>query len=466
MSLGWLRMASIVAAVCVIAGMTFLMSFTAWLAHVVRLRSGNYLAVIAMYSFWLTYEFLSLNCDLITPWINLGNGLAKDILFIQWYEVTGTAGGTLWILSSNLFLSVFIIRSADPARDNRRWLYYWIMILVIPSALSFTRYFTIKDDPGRKSEVVIIQPNFDPYTEKFQIPFEIQLKKVIGMADTAISVRTEWLIMPETTIDDPVDENNLNNNKYISMVRELVKRHPGLTVVTGMTTFITYPPSPAAPTRSARKTGTGHTWYDHFNSAVRIDSTEIIDIYHKSKLVPGIEKQFISGAGKIITDILPDLGGSHWGFGTQKDRICFSHARSGIKIAPVICYESVFGKYNTGYVKNGANAFFLITNDGWWKNTSGYKQHLRFASIRAIESRRPVARAANTGISCTIDVKGIILNRSDWWKEKIIVADISRGNRITPYVRYGDYLMLLSSIICLIVLIIVFVILPVRKKLK
>ena len=76
------------------------------------------------------------------------------------------------------------------------------------------------------------------------------------------------------------------------------------------------------------------------------------------------------------------------------------------KIAPIICYESVFGKYVTEYVKKGANALFIITNDGWWKNTNGYKQHLSFASIRAIETRRPVARAANTGVSCIIDIRG------------------------------------------------------------
>jgi len=71
-----------------------------------------------------------------------------------------------------------------------------------------------------------------------------------------------------------------------------------------------------------------------------------------------------------------------------------------MKIAPIICYESVFGEFVTDYVKKGAQALFIITNDGWWKNTNGYKQHLYFASLRAIETRRQVVRAANTGVSC------------------------------------------------------------------
>jgi len=466
MSLGWIRMASIVAAICVIAGMTFLMAFTAWLAHIVRLRSGDILSVIAIVSFWLGYEYLSLNFDLITPWINLGNGLAKDILFIQWYEVTGTAGGTLWILSSNLFLSVFLIISSKGIKHSRRWLYFWILVIVIPSILSVSRFVIIKSDAVKETEVVIVQPNFDPYMEKFRIPFEEQLEKVIGMAESAVSDKTEWLITPETTIDDPVNENDMSNNKYIKMVMELVKRYPRLTVVAGMTTYKKYPPSSAPPTRSARETGTAHAWYDHFNSAVQIDSDDTIHIYHKSKLVPGIEKQFASGTGRVLGKLLPYLGGSQWGYGTQKERACFIHSENGIKIAPVICYESVFGKYLTGYVKNGASAFFIITNDGWWKNTNGYKQHLHFASIRAIESRRPVARAANTGISCTIDIKGRIFNKSEWWKEEIITAGIFPGNKITPYVRYGDYLMLVGSISGILVLIIVFIGLPIRKKFK
>jgi apolipoprotein N-acyltransferase len=444
--------------------MTFLMSFTTWLAHLVRLKAGNYLSVIAIISFWLAYEYLSLNCDLITPWINLGNGLAKDILFIQWYDVTGTAGGTLWILSSNLFLSVFLIRSGKPVAHSGHWFLIWALIIAIPASLSLIRFFTIKCDQAVKSEIVIVQPNFDPYNEKFNIPFEVQVKKVLKMAETAISTKTDWLLTPETTVDDPVDENDLTGNKYVKMFREEVKKYPAMTIITGMVTFRTYPPSSVAPTSSARKIGLNQAWYDHFNSAVEIDSGKNINIYHKSKLVPGIEKQFVSGIGKVITDILPYLGGSQWGYGTQNERTCFTHPASGIKIAPVICYESVFGKYLTDFVRNGANAFFIITNDGWWKNTNGYKQHLHFASIRAIESRRPIARAANTGISCTIDIKGRILNKSEWWKEKTITTDIVPEYRITQYVKYGDYLLLAGSIISIVVLIIVFIGLPLRKK--
>ncbi len=98
LTMGWMRVASLTGAICVIMGLSFLMAFALWLAHIVRLRAGNIAAFISLITFWLTYEFISLNVNIVSPWMDLGNGLAKDIMFVQWYELTGTAGGTLWIL--------------------------------------------------------------------------------------------------------------------------------------------------------------------------------------------------------------------------------------------------------------------------------------------------------------------------------------------------------------------------------
>jgi apolipoprotein N-acyltransferase len=176
--------------------------------------------------------------------------------------------------------------------------------------------------------------------------------------------------------------------------------------------------------------------------------------------------QFSNGPGRLIGKILPNLGGTKWGYGTQNERICFEHPSISQKIAPVICYESVFGKYVTDYLKNGAQAIFIITNDGWWKNTNGYKQHLSYASLRAIETRRPVARAANTGISCIIDIRGNRTEETEWWSQSVIKGEIYPETRITPYVKYGDYLMHISSLISVFILLVIFIAIPIRKKNK
>jgi apolipoprotein N-acyltransferase len=176
--------------------------------------------------------------------------------------------------------------------------------------------------------------------------------------------------------------------------------------------------------------------------------------------------QFSTGLTRFISKILPFLGGTKWGYGIQDKRSCLTHRINSLKIAPIICYESVFGRYVTDYVKNGAEMLFIITNDGWWKNTNGYFQHLTYASLRAIETRRPVARAANTGVSCIIDIRGKRINETKWWSQAVLKGEICPETRITPYVKYGDYLLDIAVIISLLILFIVFVICPIRKKIK
>jgi apolipoprotein N-acyltransferase len=462
--MGWMRVASLTGAICVILGLSFLMAFMMWLAHVVRMRAGIIAGMISMITFWLSYEYISLNISIVSPWMNLGNGLSKDILFVQWYEATGTAGGSLWVLLSNLFLTVFVVNSISKKHKPLLYLFIWLSVITIPSAISIIRFLTIKQNSNNGSEVVIIQPNTDPYTEKFTIPFEEQLQKVINQAKPEITDKTSWVITPETTIDDPANLDDLAGDKYINMIRGMLKPYPGLNAVSGLVTFRNYPASDGAPTNSARKIDATGLYYDHFNSAVHIDSGTYFNVYHKSKLVPGIEMQFSNGPGRLLTKILPYLGGTKWGYGTQEDRVCFHHSTGSLTIAPVICYESVFGKFVTDYVKKGAEAIFIITNDGWWKNTKGYRQHLDYASLRAIETRRPVARSANTGISCIIDIRGERTIETGWWQKTVLKATIYPETRITAYVKYGDYLLWSSALVSCLILIVVFVVRSGKKN--
>jgi len=466
MSVGWVRAASIPAMITVISGMSFMMAFTLWLAHIIRMKAGILTGSVAIISLWLAFEFLTLNVPLLSPWINLGNGLAKDILFIQWYEATGTGGGTLWILLSNLFLTFFIVNLLTQNRRHRPFAVLWIALVIIPSVISATRFYTIRQDNSELHGTVIIQPNIDPFTEKFTTPFSTQLEKTIDLAERGITGGSRWVLTPETTVDDPVNEMDNLNNEYIESLREFAGRNPGTAIVSGLVSYILYPPDKDPPSNSARKVDTTGSWYDHFNSAVLIDSSGILEIYHKSKLVPGIEMQLSSVLGRFIGKIVPYLGGTKWGYGSQEERECFIHPVTGQTAAPVICYESAFGGYVAEYVRKGANVLFIITNDGWWKNTTGYKQHLSYASLRAIETRRMVARSANTGISCFIDIRGKILQQTPWWSEALLRGSISTETRITPYVKYGDYIMRFSAILSILILAYVYIVLPVRKKIQ
>ncbi len=450
LSMGWLRSASITGAVMVIAGLTFVFSLIGWFSHLIRLKFGTVAAVIVLVSLWLSVELITHNLDIITPWVNLGNGLAKDIRIIQWYDITGTAGGTLWILISNILLASVLVNISSGLNNIFKYMILWTLIISIPIIISLSRYSTITSGNGKANEIVIVQPNFDPFTTKFTIPFMKQLQKSLTIAESAVTDNTKWVLTPETTVDDPVNEENIKQNGYVRMVNEFVKKYPGAEVVTGMITYRVYSVSDEKTPRSARFADSIDKYIDHFNSALKIDSTQQVEIYHKSKLVPGIEKQWVAGPGRIIVRILPFLGGSQWGYGSQQERTVFDSRDHLVKVAPVICYESVFGCYVSDYIQKGAGLIFIITNDGWWKNTNGYKQHFAYARLRAIENRRPVARAGNTGISAFIDIKGNVISKTEWWTQGYLKGELIPETRLTFYTKHGDWLLKIGVVIFLL----------------
>lgn len=456
-TLAWVRIANTAAAIAVITEMSLLMSLVFCLAHAVKRKAGRTAGYTALAAFWLAFEHLSLHSSFLTPWINLGNGLAKNILFIQWYDTTGVAGGTLWILLSNIFLTLILLKQARGRQTRLSYAMVWVLLITIPAALSASKYRKLGKAPeGPGSRIVIVQPNIDPYSEKFSIPFEQQLEAALKIAEGSLTDSTDWLILPETFIDDPVNEADAGNNRYILTLRDFAAKYKDLNIIAGLVSYRIYPCSLKAPTRSARITNLSKYYADHYNSAFRIDAFTDPSIYHKSRLVPGIEMHYSSFLEKVTERILPDMGGTVWGYGTQDTRTIFIHSVTGHRTAPVICYESVFGDFVAGFVREGAESLTVITNDGWWKNTKGYYHHLEYSSLRAIETRRPLVRCANTGISCITDIRGKRLQETEWWTEGSLKGTITPETGITFYVRAGDYIFNAASVISIIILIVIF----------
>ena len=100
----------------------------------------------------------------------------------------------------------------------------------------------------------------------------------------------------------------------------------------------------------------------------------------------------------------------------------------------------MYGEFVTEYVKKGANMLFVITNDGWWGNTLGYKQHLYYSGLRAIETRRSIARSASTGISCFIDQRGEFMKQTEYGKKAAIKAQINANSKMTYYAEHGNFI--------------------------
>ncbi len=213
-------------------------------------------------------------------------------------------------------------------------------------------------------------------------------------------------------------------------------------------------------TETANTTRNKKSWYDIYNSAFLINNTDSISIYHKSKLVVGVEHMpFRNIIKPILGDYIINLGGTVGTHATQEERGVFTN--NNISTAPIICYESVYGEFVTGYVQNGANILSVITNDGWWQNTQGHKQHLSFSRLRAIENRRSVARSANTGISAFINQRGDITKSLPYGVKGVLADDIHVNSELTVYTKFGDYIARVSFFIALIIFM---YILTIRKK--
>jgi len=463
LTISWLRNASIAGALYAIMANAFLMSSVFWIAMVIYKRSSSFLGYTSLLSFWIIMEHVNNRVSILTPWLNLGNVLGNDILFIQWYDVTGVTGGTLWILLCNLSLFFVIFAPENKRKSLFRKTVILLLLLFIPSGISIYRY-NKKDRFGDKSEFILIQPNIDPYNEKFSAyPFEIQLRDMLTLAEKNIDDNTDWIILPETAVDDPFYEENVLNNKYYLMIDTLIAEYPGISLVTGATTMRSFHESDEELPRGASRINGSRVYYEVYNSAMQVNPDSKVHFYHKSKLVPGIEKK-IRALPRFVKDkIIPDLGGTMTGYGSQDARTVFTHPDTMARIAPVICYESVYGEFVTEYIRNAANVIVIITNDGWWENTAGYKQHLMFARIRAVENRRAVARAANTGISCFIDHKGRIIKQLDWWEKGALSQSLNLNDEMTFYSSNGDFISRYLSIFGVFILVITFIAAPIRK---
>ena len=161
-------------------------------------------------------------------------------------------------------------------------------------------------------------------------------------------------------------------------------------------------------------------------------------------------------------DLALDLGGTVGTLGTDEDYIVF-FSNGKPKTATAICYESTDGRYISQLVARGAELIFIITNDGWWKDTPGHRQHAAFASLRAIENRRPIARSANTGISCFVSPRGESSQQTEYWKEAVIKQTLYPQNEITFYTKYGDYIYRAASFLAILFLLLSFVVSHLRK---
>lgn len=185
-----------------------------------------------------------------------------------------------------------------------------------------------------------------------------------------------------------------------------------------------------------RPIGGSNQFYESYNTSVLISQDKAPEFIHKSKLVLGVEKLPFSNWLPFLEKLSIQNGGTSGTLGSESEPKVLQS--NGFTFAPVICYESIYGDWVARQCREGAEVIFVITNDGWWENTAGYKQHASFSRLRAIENRRYVARSANTGISSIINERGDVIIATDYWVMDAFRATVQLNDKPTFYITYGD----------------------------
>jgi apolipoprotein N-acyltransferase len=321
-------------------------------------------------------------------------------------------------------------------------------VLAIPIIISKLILLT-QDEPKtkKKYEVVVVQPNIDPYNEKFNpnSTVENQLSRMFELANQKISSNTDLVVFPETAISLGFIENELKAYSFYQLLNKELNSWKNTDLLIGASTYRIFNKKHS---RASIKIPNTQGYFESYNSSLYLSGKHKASFIHKSKLVLGVEKIPFSQYFPFLERFSIDNGGTSGTLGVEQYPKIFKRRMT---IAPIICYESIYGEFVAKQVSKGADFLCVLTNDGWWGNTPGHKQHFGFACLRAIENRKWVARSANTGISGFINEKGHVIQQSNWWTPDAMKQTIFKNERKTFYSRYGDYLGKISFGLLLVV---------------
>ena len=414
--------------------MALLFSLFRWM----RKFTNGFLPYIFFCIVWLAWEHSYQTWQITWPWLALGNSFATTTKLIQWYEYTGFLGGSLWVLLVNMLLYRIILLRVRQ-KPIRISVVALSAIVFIPIISSLCIYYNYREEEN-PVEFAVLQPNIDPYTDKFGGMTQMQQTDVLlGLASEASkNAKEQILVAPETFIFTESwgrrlqEEAPGNNRAYAAIENWVVGEEARGNEKSFIVGAVSY---------------NGERYY---NSAVFLEpeGDSVITVepeyYHKSKLVVLAESNpFKNGPFKFMDKLVKNMAGGIGDFGTQPERTFFETA-GGAAVGTAICYESVFGDFFREWANNGANVMAIITNDGWWRDTPGHKQHLNYARLRAIENRRSIARSANTGISAFINQRGDIVQRTAWWERGYLTGTLNLNSEKTIYTIHGDIIGRLS----------------------
>ncbi|MBQ0081602.1 MAG: apolipoprotein N-acyltransferase [Alistipes sp.] len=396
--------------------------------HVVSKKGHKLLSYILLVTGWTAVEFIYSEAKALSfPWLNLGNAFARNVWAVQWYEYTGIFGGTFWVVLVNILLFEAII-----SKRKKSYILFgatFILPLVL-SIVIYLRNAPTNTTPKDSMNITVCQPNIDCYL-KFNSSANSQhniLKKLLRAAPA----ETNLVLFPETALKEYLFEKRLEESTVLSEFKNiLLSERPDMSIITGCESIAQYTTSNKSET--SRKIA-DDSYIDYYNSSLLIQNGSPYRIHHKQRLVVGVET-----LPKWLRHIRfgeVDLGGTFGQLGLDSRSDLFEC--HGVKVSPAICYEALYGNTMAEFTKNGAGILCVISNDGWWGDTPGYKRLFDLCRLRAIENRRWIARSANTGISGFLNSRGDIEKKLEWDRQGELSMQVPSYDKITFYTKYGD----------------------------
>ena len=392
--------------------------FSLW--HIVN-RLNDKKIWLALPFIWTMVDYITSLTDISFPWSSIANTQAQDNLlpFIQFIEFTGMFGLTFWLVILNVYLFHFYQnKSLKNIIDS-------LAIFIFPIIVSF---ILVSSEPTSKEKIdfVVIQPNvsIDDKNDKKHDDLDM-VNRLLDQSIPNLDSR-QLLIWPETAFDDYYNAQRIRSLISYNLKQSLLK--DSIDLISGVFEV-------------EKDTYYNSIYYLNSNNEYNLSSAEK---YRKIKMVPGAESVPFSETFPFLKDF-----GIIGNFAKGDEYTLFKY-KGFIPFAAMVCIESTYSDLSRQMVLSGAEFLIYIANDGWYINPPQPQQHAKQTILRAIETRKPVLRCGNTGISWAVDGKGRVVQSLDRNTKGVLTSEgmeLYSNDRKTIYVIFGDWLAYISIIV-------------------
>jgi apolipoprotein N-acyltransferase len=450
---------------------------------ILKKRLGFNISLKLFPAIWVGFEWLHGLGDMGYPWLTVGYTQIYNRYFVQIADVAGIWGVSFIIVTINIIILRLIIQYKSNrilsgkeylrTLNFRKGIIYIFLLLMIPIIYGFFRINEFDHSKLLKEKktvnVGIIQPNIDPW-DKWSSGVVQMIRLHQKMTEDLISSKgkPDIIVWSETAI--PFVGINFNTGKDLSYLETWIDS-AGISLLTGIAQFYVYPDPKTAPPFAKNLYGDSTLKFQTYNAALMLNPKLQNELnpqfYQKMKLTPFAERIPWEEQLTFLKSLIEwNVGISSWSIGKEQKILVMQNHGKNAKIGTIICIESIHPGFVKNFAAKGAELLTIITNDGWYDFTSGPEQHYAIAEMRAIESRRYIARCANTGVSGFISATGESLLRAQQYKPETIELTLPLITERTLYSYIGDILPELSTLCVLIFLVNSFVVTKRRKKLN